>query len=250
MNANNNFETKRCIPIEFLEYAKLPTADKMAIFEDRQSRILNFLASEGYSGINNIAALIGTHRQTVMRIMNRFCNEQYVTKYTTDCRFPKKVVIYQITNTGMMLAQGDVKNMLHWQQLSGINNLPSFRYFQLQAIRIDLQKFGYSQFQKSWQLLQANHPICSNDYKIPEYFCLDSDGNKVAIEYETTIQCSKSYQHIIEQYVKAKQAEIIDKVLFFTRKDFANKLKGVFMGITVSEVSRNIISQSFYFLEV
>lgn len=249
---NKNLLGNQHVSAKLLECAKLPTAAKMAIFEDRQIQILNFLASEHYSGLKNITLLLGTYKQTAIRIMKRLCYEQYISKYNIDTTFRKNTVIYQITNTGMMLAANKIASTLcrlQLQKLSFADSAFILRLFQLQELRLSLQNLGYRQFQKPWQLQQLNHPILNDNYKMPEYICLDGNGNKIAIEYEIIIQSSDTYQKIIACYIAAIQASVIEKVVFFTRKEFVVKLKDLFTTIATTDISKDLISTKFDFLE-
>lgn len=240
---------KRSAPAQLLEYAKLPRSHKMAIFEERKRKILEFLADEHYSGIKNLANLIDATRQTVTRIMKSLCDEHYVIKSDAGFGFTKKIVVYQITNTGaMFIADGSMPDL---QDISKLSDEVILRDFQLQEARMSLHKCGYTEFKHAKQLRQMQHKIC--DYKLPKYLCLDCEGDQVAVEYEDIIQNSAVYQEIIDQYVKAKQDKVIDKVLFFTRPGFADKLKKLLFSIGPSIASNNLaaeISSYFYFLEM
>ena len=242
-------KVKRCAPTRLLECAKLPRSHKMAIFADRRRKILEFLVDEHYSGIKNLANLIDATRQTVVRIMKSLCDEHYAIKSNVGFGFTKKIVVYQITNTGaMFIADGAMPDL---QDISKLSDEVILHDFQLQEARVNLHKFGYTEFKNAKQLQQVQHEICG--YKLPKYLCLDCEGDHVAVEYEDIIQNSTSYQQIIDQYVKAKQDKIIDKVLFFTRPGFADKLKKLLFSIgasiTVGSTASDI-SSYFYFLEV
>lgn len=248
---NNSGEVRRCIPVGLLACAKLPRAQKMAIFADRKRKILEFLVNENYSGIKNLASLINTSRQTVMRIMKSLCDDQYATKFEMNLGFANNLSIYQITNTGIMLILDEA--ILNLPKPPKIDSLRITRDFRLQEIRISLQKRGYTNFQKLNQLCQTKHKLCNKNYKVPKYLCLDVDGHKVAIEYEEIIQNNDNYQLIIKQYINAVQDGLIDKILFFTRTGFADKLNKLFFAIGKSmfknDITASNLSKIFRFLE-
>ena len=239
---------KRCAPTQLLECAKLPRSHKMAIFADRRRKILEFLVDEHYSGIKNLANLIDATRQTVARIMKSLCDEHYAIKSDVGLGFTKKIVVYQITNTGaMFITDGYMPEL---QDISKLSDKVILRDFQLQEARVNLHKCGYTEFKHAKQLQQIQHKICR--YKLPKYLCLDCEGDHIAVEYEDIIQSSASYQQIIDHYVKAKQDNVLDKVIFFTRPGFADKLKNLLFSIGSSIASNNLaadISSYFYFLE-
>ena len=157
--------------------------------------------------------------------------------------------MYQITNTGAMFVTDGY--MPELQDISKLSNEVILRDFQLQEARVSLHKYGYTEFKHAKQLQQIQHKIC--DYKLPKYLCLDCEGHIVAVEYDNIIQSSANYQHIIDQYVRAKQDKVIDKVLFFTRPGFADKLKKLLFSIGAStpiNATTSDISSYFYFWEV
>lgn len=244
-------KSKKSIPPELLACAKLPRSKKMAIFEDRKHKVLKFLVAENYSGIKNLASLIETSRQTAMRIMKCLCDDQYVVKFEANHGHTHNISIYQITNTGIMFILDEVISSL--PKLYVIDNLCIRRDFSLQAIRISLQKRGYSKFQKINQILQTKHELCGKKYKVPEYLCADVDANTVAIEYEEVIQDTDIYSQIICQYINAIQDGLINKVLFYTRPGLASKLNNLFLTIGNSIFKNNPnsfdLSKAFYFLE-
>ena len=101
----------------------------------------------------------------------------------------------------------------------------------MQRIRFKLEYQGYSGFQSSWILSKLLKKYNSKVPKIPDYTCIDKFGNKVAIEYERTIKTKKRYQEIIGQYMDIKERDIIKKVIYFTEKGIAEKLKQMFASI-------------------
>lgn len=244
-------KTKRSVPNQLLACAKLPRSHKMAIFAERRRKILEFLLDEHYSGINNLANVIDASRQTVTRIMKNLCDEDYVVKSDVGLGFTKKILVYQITHTGAMFITDAYIPTL--PDISKISDDAILRELQLQEARISLGKCGYTQFKNTKQLLQMQHPLCKEGYKLPKYLCLDCDGNHVAVEYEDIIQSSEMYQQILDQYARAKHDKVIDKVLFFTRAGFADKLKRLLLSIGTSMATDNTaadIAIYFFCLEL
>lgn len=64
--------------------------------------------------------------------------------------------------------------------------------------------------------------------KIPDYTCLNPQGDKITIDYERTIKTKKRYQEIIGQYLDIKGRGIIKQVIYYTDDGFADKLKQLF----------------------
>lgn len=69
--------------------------------------------------------------------------------------------------------------------------------------------------------------------KIPDYTCVNSQGDKISIEYERTIKTKKHYQEIIGQYLDIKERGIIKQVVYYTDDDFAPKLKQLFLALSL-----------------
>ena len=67
--------------------------------------------------------------------------------------------------------------------------------------------------------------------KIPDYTCINPQGDKIAIEYERTIKTKKRYQEIIGQYLDIKERGIIKQVIYYTDDGFADKLKQLFQSV-------------------
>jgi len=101
----------------------------------------------------------------------------------------------------------------------------------LQQIRLKLEAEGYTKFQSSWQLTKILRKRQEKVPKIPDYTCINPQGDKIAIEYERTIKTKKRYQEIIGQYLDIKERGIIKQVVYYTDNGFADKLKQLFQSI-------------------
>lgn len=202
--------------------------EKMAIFESRQKKILRFLIEENYSSLENLAQLINTPKSTISRIAKYLCDKDYLVRTNINIGLARDISVYQPTNTGIMFAINDGENMPDLREVSKVNATTIYHDLQLQRIRLKLEKEGYSNFQSSWQLTKILRKRKEKAPKIPDYTCIDPDGNKVAIEYERTIKTTKRYREIIGQYMDIRDRGIIKKVMYFTDDGFANKLKQLF----------------------
>lgn len=203
----------------------------MAIFEKRQRQILRFLTEENYSSLENIGRLIGTPKQTALRITKYLCDKQYLVKTNINIGLSRNVSVFQPTNTGIMFAMDDNTLIPELREVSKVNATTIYHDLQLQKLRFNLEQQGYTSFQSSWHLTRILRKRNEKVPKIPDYTCVDSQGNKVAIEYERTIKTTKRYREIIGQYLDIKERGIIKKVLYFTDDGFANKLKQMFHNI-------------------
>ena len=117
------------------------------------------------------------------------------------------------------------------REVSKVNAATFYHDLKLQQIRFKLEAQGYHSFQSSWHLTRILRKRGEKAPKIPDYTCINSEGNKVAIEYERTIKTRKRYQEIIGQYMDIKERGIIKQVIYFTDDGFAEKLKQLFYGI-------------------
>lgn len=224
-------EKKRVAPANLIISSKLSRNEKMAIFEARQKKILRFLIEENYSSLENLAKLINTPKSTISRITKHLCDKDYLVRTNINIGLARDISIYQPTNTGIMFAIEDGENMPELREVSKVNATTIYHDLQLQKIRLKLEADGYSNFQSSWQLTKILRKRQEKAPKIPDYTCIDPDGNKIAIEYERTIKTTKRYREIIGQYMDIRDRNIIKEVLCFTDEGFANKLKHMFMSI-------------------
>ena len=205
----------------------------MAIFDSRKRKILRFLIEENYSSLENLAQLLGVAKQTVLRITKHLCESTYLTKTEVNIGLARNISVFQPTNTGIMFAIMENEQMPELRELSKVNATTIYHDLQLQKIRFTLEKQGYTNFQSSWQLIRILRKRKEKVPKIPDYTCINPDGDKVAIEYERTIKTTKRYQEIIGQYMEIKEREVIKQVIYFTNIGFANKLKLLFSSIGV-----------------
>lgn len=224
-------KNKKLAPANLIICSRLPRAEKMAIFEARQRKILRFLIDENYSSLENLAQLIGTPKQTVMRITKYLCDKEYLIKTEVNIGLARAISVYQPTNTGIMFAIDENEKMPELRELSKVNAITIYHDLQLQKIRFKLEQQGYTNFQSSWQLTRLLRKRKEKAPKIPDYTCVDPQGNKVAIEYERTIKTTKRYREIIGQYLDIRERGIIKQVMYFTEAGFTNKLKQVFNSI-------------------
>ena len=203
----------------------------MAIFNSRKLKILRFLIEENYSSLENLAQLLGTPKQTAMRITKHLCESEYLIKHEINIGLARNISVFQPTNTGIMFALDDNESMPELREVSKINATTVFHDLQLQKIRFSLEQLGYTNFQSSWQLTRLLRKRKENAPKIPDYTCINPEENKVAIEYERTIKTTKRYREIIGQYLDIKERGIVKQVMYFTNPGFAEKLKNMFLGI-------------------
>lgn len=224
-------EKKRVAPANLIISSKLPRNEKMAIFEARQKKILGFLIEENYSSLENLAKLINTPKSTISRITKYLCDKDYLVKTNINIGLARDISVFQPTNTGIMFAIEDGEAMPELREVSKVNATTIYHDLQLQKIRLKLEADGYSNFQSSWQLTRILRKRQEKAPKIPDYTCVDPQGNKVAIEYERIIKTTKRYREIIRQYLDIRDRGIIKKVLYFTDEGFANKLKQMFVNI-------------------
>lgn len=222
---------KKLAPAQLVACSKLPRVEKMAIFNGRIYKILRFLIEENYSSLENLAKLIDTPKQTALRITKHLCDKQYLTKVEVDTGSTRCISIFQPTNTGIMFAVKENEPMPVLRELPKGNLVTLCHDLQLQKVRLNLEQQGYTNFKNSWQLTQIARKYGEKILIVPDYACVDPQGNKVAIEYERTIKTTKRYQTIIGYYLESQKLGTIDKVLYFTDKGFANKLKQLFCRI-------------------
>ena len=222
---------KKSAPANLIICSKLPQKEKMAIFDSRKRKILRFLMEENYSSMENLAQLLGTPKQTIMRITKHLCERDYLIKHDIDIGLARKISVFQPTNIGIMYALHENELMPELREIAKVNATTVFHDLQLQKIRFSLEQQGYTNFQSSWQLTRILRKRKEKAPKIPDYTCINPNGNKVAIEYERTIKTTKRYREIIGQYLDIKERNIIKQVMYFTNPGFADKLKNMFLAI-------------------
>jgi hypothetical protein len=203
----------------------------MAIFNLRVNKLLRFLLEENYSSLDNLATLLGVAKQTALRITKHLCDKDYLTKVEVDIGLARAISVFQPTNTGLMFAIADDENLPVLREVNRVNQATIYHDLKLQQIRLKLEADGYTKFQSSWQLSRILKKRKEKVPIIPDYTCVNPDGDKVAIEYERTIKTKKRYQEIIGQYMDIKERGIIKQVLYYTEDGFATKLKQLFAGI-------------------
>lgn len=203
----------------------------MAIFESRKRKVLRFLLEENYSSLENLATLTKTPKQTMLRLTNHLCEINYLTKVEVNIGLARPISVFQPTNTGIMFVMLESEELPELREISKVNAVTIYHNLKLQQIRFKLETQGYHSFQSSWYLTRILRKRGEKAPKIPDYTCINPDGNKVAIEYERTIKTRKRYQEIIGQYMDIKERGIIKQVIYYTDDGFADKLKQLFSGI-------------------
>ena len=224
-------KTKKPAPANLITYSRLPHAAKMAIFNQRINKVLRFLIEENYSSLENLALLLNVPKQTAIRLTKHLCERNYLSKLEVDIGLARKISVFQPTNTGIMFAMVADEELPELREVSKVNAATIYHDLKLQQIRFKLEAQGYRSFQSSWHLTRILRRRGEKAPKIPDYTCINSDGDKVAIEYERTIKTRKRYQEIIGQYMDIKDRGIIKQVIYFTDEGFADKLKQLFYGI-------------------
>lgn len=203
----------------------------MEIFNQRINKVLRFLIDENYSSLENLALLLNVPKQTAIRVTKHLCDKSHLTKIEVDIGLARKISVFQPTNTGLMFAMLDGEELPELREVTKVSAATIFHDLKLQQIRFKLEAQGYHSFQSSWHLTRILRKRGEKPPKIPDYTCVNLDGNKVAIEYERTIKTRKRYQEIIGQYMNIKDRGIIKQVIYFTDDGFADKLKQLFAGI-------------------
>ncbi len=203
----------------------------MAIFESRKRKVLRFLLEENYSSLENLASLTKTPKQTVMRLTKHLCEISYLTKVEVNIGLARPISVFQPTNTGIMFAMLENEELPELREISKVNAVTIYHDLKLQQIRLKLEAEGYTKFQSSWQLTKILRKRNEKVPKIPDYTCINPQGDKIAIEYERTIKTKKRYQEIIGQYLDIKERGIIKQVIYYTDDGFADKLKQLFASV-------------------
>lgn len=203
----------------------------MAIFNQRINTVLRFLIDENYSSLENSALLLNVPKQTAIRVTKHLCDKNYLTKLEVDIGLARKISVFQPTNTGLMFIMSNGEALPELREVAKVGAATIYHDLKLQQIRFKLEAQGYHSFQSSWHLTRILRKRGEKPPKIPDYTCINPDGNKVAIEYERTIKTRKRYQEIIGQYMDIKERGIIKQVIYFTDDGFADKLKQLFQGI-------------------
>jgi hypothetical protein len=224
---------KRKAPANLIICSKLPRAEKMAIFENRKRKILRFLIEENYSSLENLANLLTVPKQTVLRITKHLRGKQYLTKTEIDIGLARPISVFQPTPTGIMFCTADAEILPELRELSKVNAATIYHDLQLQKIRLNLEKQGYTNFKSSWQLTRDLRKRKEKAPKIPDYICNNRQNERIAIEYERTIKTTKRYREIIGQYLDIRERGVIKKVQYITDHGFANKLKQMFNNINI-----------------
>ena len=222
---------KKPAPANLITCSKLPHAAKMAIFNQRINTVLRFLIDENYSSLENLALLLSVPKQTAIRVTKHLCDKNYLNKTEVDVGLARKISVFQPTNTGLMFAMADDEALPELREVAKVGAATIYHDLKLQQIRFKLEAQGYHSFQSSWHLTRTLRKRGEKPPKIPDYTCINPDGNKVAIEYERTIKTKKRYQEIIGQYMDIKERGIIKQVIYFTDEGFAEKLRQLFAGV-------------------
>lgn len=203
----------------------------MAIFNQRINKVLRFLIDENYSSLENLALLLNVPKQTAIRVTKHLCDKSYLNKIDVDIGLSRKISVFQPTNTGLMFIMSNDETLPELREVAKVGAATIYHDLKSQQIRFKLEAQGYHSFQSSWHLTRILRKRGEKPPKIPDYTCINHDGNKVAIEYERTIKTRKRYQEIIGQYMDIKERGIIKQVIYFTDDGFADKLKQLFQGI-------------------
>lgn len=203
----------------------------MAIFESRKRKILRFLLEENYSSLENLAILTKTPKQTMLRLTKHLCEINYLTKVDVNIGLSRPISVFQPTNTGIMFAMLENEEIPELREISKVNAVTIYHDLKLQQIRFKLEAQGYHSFQSSWQLTKILRKRQEKVPKIPDYTCINPQGDKIAIEYERTIKTKKRYQEIIGQYMDIKERGVIKQVIYYTDNGFADKLKQLFQSV-------------------
>lgn len=222
---------KKPVPANLITCSRLPHAEKMAIFNQRVIKVLRFLLEENYSSLENLAILLNVPKQTVMRITRNLCERNYLSKHEVDIGLARAISVFQPTNTGIMFAVDSNQEIPELRDVNRVNAATIYHDLKLQQIRFKLEAQGYHSFQSAWHLARLLKKRNEKVPKIPDYTCINPDGDKVAIEYERTIKSRKRYQEVIGQYMDIKERGIIKQVIYFTDDGFADKLRQLFAGI-------------------
>lgn len=224
----------------------------MAIFNKRIASLLRFLLEENYTSLENIGLMLNVPKQTALRLTKHLCEKQYLNKLEVDIGLARPISLFQPTNTGIMFALHDGEELPELRDASRINPATIYHDLKLQQIRFKLEGQGYHSFMSAWHISRQLKKRNDKVPKIPDYTCINSDGEKVAVEYERTIKSKKRYQEVIEQYMEIKKRGVIKQVIYFTDDGFANKLKQLFINIDlicVNGLTKNTPSEINQFFE-
>ena len=230
---SHNIETKRTAPANLITCAKLSRAEKMAIFEARQHKILRFLVEEGYSSLANLAHLLTVSKQTALRILEHLCYKGYLiqTKEYKSSSSLHPTLLFQPTPAGTLLCSNRIKTLSEPIDFNGLKCSIIVDTLKLQEVRLKLEKQGYRNFINSNSLASDFREYNNKGFRTPDYICINPQNERVAIEYERTIKTTKRYGEIIGQYLEFKNTGIVKTIQFVTDMGFADKLKMLFNNI-------------------
>ncbi len=228
----------------------------MAIFNKRITTLLRFLLEENYTSLENIGIMLNVPKQTALRLTKHLCEKQYLTKMEVDIGLARPISLFQPTNTGVMFALNDGEELPELRDASRINPATIYHDLKLQQIRFKLEAQGYHSFMSAWHISRQLKKRNDKVPKIPDYTCINPDGDKVAVEYERTIKSKKRYQEVIEQYMEIRKRGVIKQVIYFTDDGFADKLKQLFYNVklthshTITTIQNLTESEYFQFVTI
>lgn len=206
----------------------------MAIFNERINKLLRFLLEENYTSLENIGLMLNVPKQTALRLTKHLCQKEYLLKVSVDIGLARSISVFQPTNTGILFGLNNDEDIPELRDINRINPATIYHDLKLQQIRFKLEAEGYHSFMSAWHISRLLKRRNEKVPKIPDYTCINPDGNMVAIEYERTIKSQKRYKEVIEQYMQIKERGVIKQVIYFTEDGFAEKVKQLFSNIELT----------------
>lgn len=236
MSGNN---AKKTAPVELTLASKLPHAEKMKIFETRKTIFLDFIVTEQFVNLKNIAKKLDVHEQTIIRIAENLLNDSLISKFRGN--HTNSIVLYCAELPAYLLSNVSLEEMVPID-LASLSEDELMNRLRLQDIRIDLENIGYSEF-----IAKRNYTtrFAFSEREIsfaPDYLARNNSGQKVGVKLGTKILSSvEEYrQYLFWQSENMTQLDI-SQIIFYVEMKFVNAITRLFNSLNKYPIKLEVV---------
>ncbi|ELR64404.1 putative mobilization protein mobC [Photobacterium marinum] len=181
--------------------------------KDKKHSILQFLRDERFTDVEVISKLIDVgHLTSVRNTLKAMQKEDLVVSHKVG-----RKVVWGVTIHGVMMSYQDgetIPENVYAFRPSKFNELTFEHKKAMQLCRIAALKNGWC----DWVLARIEKGV-----KVPDAIALNSEGERVAVEYERTVKTPKRYTAIFISHLESIKARRYKKVTYICPTEAVRK---------------------------
>ena len=218
-------------------------AEQRVRVEEKRTKILNFLATEGFSSTELLSEVLGMQGHGAHTCLKALERDLYVRceRLPTGARL---LTIWGLTPHGVgMMADFENGQVVNYFEPSRVSPWTIQHSLAVQKLRLQLEAKGWTGWRSDRQC--RAEAVEGKWLKVPDALAVNPQGELVAIEVERTVKTLKLYPEIMAAYLQMARAGRLLKVNYFCCAPLsADRMQNIFSSIHTIKINGQAVPLS------